>query len=265
MTAEGAQKRIALVTGGSRGVGAATAIALAQRGCDVAITYRNKATRAAHVVAEIERCGRRGRAIQSDITLAADRQRLWTQFDAWSPHLDMLILNASGGLEREALAVDPLYPMRINRDAQLALVVAALPRMAQQMARGSTIVFVTSHWAHLYGQIEQLPAYSAVAESKHAGEQALRARQDELSRRGVRLLVVTGDLIEGTITPRLLERAAPGLASWRRSSIGELPTAQSMGEEIATAALDVAISSGTTVVVGGSLDSLRRLPDDAAR
>src|SRR6185437_14331632 len=99
------------------------------------------------------------------------------------------------------------YPMRINRDAQINAFHGALPLMTQ----GGVVVFVTSHWAHLYGQVEQIPAYEPVAESKHAGEVALRARKDELAARGIRLIVVTGDLIEGTITPKLLERTAPGL------------------------------------------------------
>ena len=73
---------------------------------------------------------------------------------------------------------------------------------------------------------------------------------------GIRLLVVTGDLIEGTITPKLLERKAPGLASERREQIGALPTAATMGEAIAAAATDTTLPSGHIVVVGGSLESL---------
>ena len=92
----------------------------------------------------------------------------------------------------------------------------ALPLMTD----GGVVVFVTSHWAHLYGQVEQIPAYEPVAESKHAGEVALRARMDELAARGIRLIVVTGDLIEGTITPKLLERTSPGLEQDRRSALG---------------------------------------------
>ena len=130
--------------------------------------------------------------------------------------LDVLVLNASGGLERERVAADPLYPQRINRDAQVALVEAARPIMPA----GSTVVFVTSHWAHLYGRVEQLPAYEQVASTKYAGEQALRAQQDMLAAAGIRLLVVTGDLIEGTITPKLLERVTPGLAGARRTANG---------------------------------------------
>src|SRR5262249_45741849 len=92
--------------------------------------------------------------------------------------------------------------------------------------------------------------------SKYAGEQALRARQDALDAAGIRLLVVTGDLIEGTITPKLLERAAPGLTRQRRESVGDLPTAAEMGEAIAAAALDLTLPSGHTVVIGQSIDSM---------
>ena len=208
-----ARQRIALVTGGSRGIGAETAVALAERGYDVFITYRNKAARAREVVARIEATGRRANALASDITAPEEPARLLRAVADWGDgQLDLLVLNASGGLERELVAADPRYPQRINRDAQVALVEAALPIMPA----GSSIVFVTSHWAHLYGQVEQLPAYEAVASSKHAGEVALRARQEAFTAAGIRLLVVTGDLIEGTITPKLLERVTPGLAGSRR-------------------------------------------------
>lgn len=246
-------RRVALVTGGSRGIGAATALALGKRGYDVTITYRNKGTRAQEVVEAVEHGGGRALAIACDITHSADLERLFAELRAWAGYLDALVLNASGGLERERLALDPDYPMRINRDAQLWLIDRALPLLRS----GSTIVLVTSHWAHLYGQVPQLPAYDAVAASKYAGERALRDRMDEFARHGVRLAIVTGDLIEGTITPKLLERAAPGLAAERRGVIGALPTAEDMGEVIASAATDSSMPSGHVFVVGGSLESLR--------
>jgi len=247
------ERPAALVTGGSRGIGAATALALAERGYDVAITYRNKAARASEVAGEIRQRGGQAIAVGGDITRQADVERLFATVRAWRGRLDLLVLNASGGLERDLLAADPNYPIRINRDAQLALLEGALPLMSQH----GTVVFVTSHWAHLYGQVEQLPNYAPIAQTKFAGEQALRARQTMLSQRGIRLIVVTGDLIEGTITPKLLERKAPGLASQRREQIGALPTATEMGADIAAAATDPTLTSGQTVVVGGSLESMR--------
>ena len=259
-----ARRPVALVTGGSRGIGAATATALADRGYDVMITYRNKAARAGEVTATVAARGARALAAGCDMTRQEDLDRLFTRLRGWSDRLDLVVLNASGGLERDLVAADPDYPMRINCSAQLALLDGALPLMPT----GGTVVFVTSHWAHLYGLVEQLPAYGPVAASKHAGEQALRARlvgaglksapTDPASTPGVRLIVVTGDLIEGTITPRLLERLAPGLTDGRRDEVGQLPTAAAMGEAIATAATDPALPSGQTVVVGGPLASLPR-------
>lgn len=244
---------VALVTGGSRGIGAATTLALAERGYDVVITYRNKATRANEVVSQATQRGTRALAAGCDITKQSDLDHLFSSISAWSGRLDALVLNASGGLERDLLAADPDYPMHINRDAQVALLDGALPLLRA----GGVVVFVTSHWAYLYGQVPQIPAYEPVAASKFAGEQALKARQQELAERGIRLIIVTGDLIADTITPKLLERTAPGLLAGRSGSIGELPTTISMGEAIAAAAVDPTLPSGHTVVIGGSLDSLR--------
>lgn len=246
------RRPVALVTGGSRGVGAATARALAARGYDVALTYRNKVKRARQVVAEIEQRGGQALAIGGDMTHAPDVEQLFTALAGWRPRLDALILNASGGLERAALAADPEYPMRINRDAQLALLDRALPLLAA----GGVVALVTSHWAHLYGRATQIPAYEPIAASKHAGEVALRARQDDLAARGIRLVVVTADVIEGTITPRLLERATPGLEQQRSEAAAPLPTAADVGEAIAAAATDDTLPSGHTVVIGSPLDAL---------
>ncbi len=245
------RRPVALITGGSRGIGAATALALAARGYDVALTYRNKAARAEAVAAQIRTLGVDALTIGGDMTRADDRQRLIAELSAWRPQLDALVLNASGGLEREAVAADPNYPMRINRDAQVALVEVALPLMPP----GGVITLVTSHWAVLYGRVPQIPVYEEVARSKRAGEDALRARQDDFTARGLRLLFVTGDVIEGTVTPRLLARATPGLAA-RREEVGNLPTVAEMAEAIAAATADPALPSGHMVVVGRSLEAM---------
>ncbi|HZO73846.1 MAG TPA: SDR family oxidoreductase [Ktedonobacteraceae bacterium] len=246
------ERLVALVTGGSRGIGAETVLALADQSCDVVFTYRNKVARAEEVAATITQKGGEALALRWDSTQPDNVARLFQEVSRWKAHLDILVLNASGGMEKDLVAADPDYPMHINRDTQLELVRAALPLLRP----GGVIVFVTSHWAHLYGKIQQLPAYEPVAESKHAGEQALRALQPERDAGGWRLLVVTGDLVEGTITPRLLERTAPGLIGQRRATQGELPTARDMGRAIVRAALDPTLASGTTVVIGAPLESM---------
>ena len=67
---------MALVTGGSRGVGAAVAIELARTGADVAVNYRERADAATAVCAEITRIGRKTIAMRADVSVAADVRRM---------------------------------------------------------------------------------------------------------------------------------------------------------------------------------------------
>lgn len=246
-------RRIALVTGGSRGLGAATAEALASCGYDVVLTYRDKEKRAEDILSRIGAQGHRAMALASDMTRPGDQQRLVAELARWgNSRLDVLILNAAGGLEAERLAEDQDYPRLINCDAQVSLV----ERMLPLMPAGSTVVFVTSHWSHLYGQIHQLPWYKAVAATKYAGEMALRAMRQTMEQAGVRLLVASADIIEGTFMTRRLKRAEPVVIQSREALLGRLPTAHEVGEAIAHAASDPALVSGYTVVIGGSLQSV---------
>jgi len=246
------RRPVAVITGGSRGIGAATALALAERGYDVIIIYRNKVVYANKIVEQLVQRGAHGLALRCDLTKLSDVARLFVDIRAWSDHLDLLILNAAGGLERKLVAADPHYPLRINRDAQLAVLDGTLPLMPP----GGVIVFVTSHWAHLYGQVPQIPVYAPVAQTKYAGEQALRARQGELDEKGLRLIVVTVDLVEGTVTLKLLERSAPDVIGQWRTLAGRLPSVTDMGEVIVRAVTDITLPSGSTMVVGMPLDAL---------
>lgn len=237
--------KIALVTGASRGVGAATARFLAERGCDVVVNYRNKARRAETVVADVEAVGRRGWIAQADLTDADQTAAMFEQVARDPGRLDLLVLNASGGLEK-GMAED--YAMQVNLAAQVRALDLAQPLMGE----GSRVVFVTSHLAHFYGEKPVYPAYEPVAASKRAGETALRERIPALAARGISLVVVSGDLIEGSITPRLMERQEPGLIEARRDEAGGLPSVDEFAEAIAAAAVDDTLATGDTVFVGST-------------
>lgn len=234
-----------LVTGGSRGVGAEVARIAASRGADVAINYRDKQRRAEQIADKVRGQGREALIIQADITDTSSVAAMYETLRDGFGNLDILVLNASGGLEKD---VDEDYAMRLNRDAQVALVRGALPLMSP----GGVIVFVTSHLAHYHGEKEVMPEYEPVAASKKAGEVELRAMLPELAKAGIRLAVVSGDLIDGTITPKLLDRMRPGIISQRRDEAGWLPTTEDFAASIVLAAGLGSLDSGATVYVGST-------------
>jgi NAD(P)-dependent dehydrogenase (short-subunit alcohol dehydrogenase family) len=223
-------KRV-LVTGSSRGIGADTVSYFAAAGARVAINFRNKEARALKLAAKIAEAGGEAITVGADLTDPASVAALFERIQSEFGGLDVLVLNASGGMEG-GMAAD--YAMTLNRDAQLNVLTSAVPLLAP----GSRVVFVTSHQAHFIHTTETMPEYVPVALSKRAGEDALRALIPELDEKGIEFVVVSGDMIEGTITATLLERANPGAISSRKESAGRLYNVGEFAAEVALAAVE---------------------------
>lgn len=231
----------ALVTGSSRGIGADTVRYLAAAGAKVAINYRNKEARASRLAAEIEATGGEAIVVGGDLTDAASLQAMFDTVGAAWGGIDILVLNASGGMEG-GMAED--YAMQLNRDAQVRALETALPLLGA----GSRIVFVTSHQAHFIRTVPTMPEYEQVALSKRAGEDALRSRIPDLDAAGIGFVVVSGDMIEGTITATLLDRARPGAIEARREDAGRLYTVSEFAAEVARAAVEPVPADNTRYV-----------------
>lgn len=235
---------VVLVTGASRGVGAEIAVRLADPRRHIIVNYRQKASRAADVVAAIHAAGGGAEAVQTDISDQRAVAAMLERID----RLDALVLNASGGLERDA---DADYAMRLNCDAQVRLARLALPMMRP----GGRIVFVTSHLAHFHGRKPVPTDYLPIAVSKQAGEQALRGMQESFDASDVTFVVVSGDMVEDSTMVRLFERRDRDAVAARRDASGGLPTAAEFADRIVAATCEP-VSSGATVYVGGA-DYLR--------
>ena len=223
--------KTALVTGSSRGIGADTVRYLAEAGADVVINYRNKAPRAERLAAQLRELGVQALTVAADLTDQASVDAMFAEIASAFGSLDVLVLNASGGME-SGMAED--YALQLNRDAQVRVLEAALPLMPA----GARVVFVTSHQAHFIRTTETMPEYEAVALSKRAGEDALRERIPTLTEKGVEFVVVSGDMIEGTITATLLNRMNPDAIASRREAAGKLYNVAEFAAEVAQAAID---------------------------
>lgn len=241
--------KTALVTGSSRGIGADVAKFLAANGAAVVVNYRQKAPRANKVVAEIEAAGGQAVAVGADLTSAVGVQSLVDAAVSNFGGLDVLVLNASGGMET-SMGAD--YALTLNRDAQVAMLKAA----AAVMPAGSRVVFITSHQAHFINEVSTMDAYEPVARSKRAGEDALRELVPDLTARGISFVVVSGDMIEGTITATLLDRAQPGAIEARRADAGKLYSVAEFAAEVAKAVTSD-VPTGHTEYVGGA-ESFRK-------
>lgn len=87
--------RVALVTGGSRGIGAAVAVGLAQAGADVAVNYLERADAANSVCGEIAALGRKAIAVQADVSVADAVKRMVVEVEAQVGGVDILVNNAA--------------------------------------------------------------------------------------------------------------------------------------------------------------------------
>ena len=152
--------KVALVTGGSRGIGAASALALADQGADVAISYVSRSDKAEAVVAELLAKGVRAKAFKADQENTDQVRMLVANTVAYFERLDIVLANA-GVLEMQSVdsaddtaALDRLY--RINLDGVVTLIRAA----SRVMADEGRIIAISSQVATRLG-LNGLADYTA--------------------------------------------------------------------------------------------------------
>ena len=203
--------KVVLVTGASRGIGAATAKLAATRGYDVAVNYLRDATAADEVVAAVKKAGQRAIAIQGDMAREEDIARMFETTDKELGRLTHLVYNAgtSGGYSRldDADVAMMRSVLELNVLGALMCVKAATQRMSSKKGgQGGAIVLISSMGAVL-GSAGEYVWYAA---SKGAIDSMTVGLSRELAADNIRVNAVSPGLIAtGLHPPGRLERLAP--------------------------------------------------------
>ena len=184
------EHKVALITGGARGIGRATALKLARAGCDVAIVYYNSSDEAARLVEEITALGRRAIAIQANV---ADHQSVKDMFSAFSEEfsrLDFLISNAASGVLKPALTMSTKHWRWCMETNALALNHLVSEGRAK-MPAGGRVIALSSLGAH-----RAIPNYAFIGASKAALEALVRSLSLELAASGISVNTVSAGVVD---------------------------------------------------------------------
>ena len=203
-----AMNRIALVTGGGRGIGRTIALKLASSGYDVAVNYQNSAAGAEEIASEIIMLGRKAIAVQADIADPAAVAAMIQTVEAELGPVSLLVNNA--GLSWSGLFQDTDYTtwrrlFTVNVDGAYHCIQAVLPRMLHE--KDGCIINISSIWG-LHGASCEV-AYAATKAALVGMTKSLAA---ELAPSGIRVNAVAPGCIESDMLHELGEETVRSLA-----------------------------------------------------
>jgi 3-oxoacyl-[acyl-carrier protein] reductase len=215
--------KIALITGGSRGIGAAIAKRLATDGADVAITYTKGADAAASVVKEIERAGRKAIAIQAD---AADAEAVKAAVDktvATLGRLDVLVNNAGTAIPKK-FEETTLEEMDRMIDINIRGAFVATQAALKHMKDGGRIIMIGS----CVGERMMTPGLVPYSATKGAVKMFSQGLSREVGNRGITVNNIQPGPIDTELNPAAGEWAVPQKAATALNRYGSVDDVASL-------------------------------------
>ncbi len=210
--------KIALVTGGSRGIGRAIAVKMAQEGCDVAILYAGRKEAADETVSMIEAAGARALAVQCNVADGAAAEAAVKEVSQTLGSIDILVNNA--GIVRDGLAMrmsseDFRAVLDVNLTGAFHMIRACLPLFVRK--RSGRIINITS----VSGMMGN-PGQANYASSKAGLIGLTKTIAREVASRGVTVNAVAPGFIETDMTASMNEAALQkGLSAVPMGRIGK--------------------------------------------
>jgi enoyl-[acyl-carrier protein] reductase III len=210
--------KVALVTGGSRGIGRACARRLAEAGAHLVVNYVTSRAAATELGAELQALGRDVAVVKADVTERDDVDSLVDFIRREFGRLDVVVSNAATGGFRPLLSTtDANFAAAMNTNTRpvLYLVQAAIDLLADRPER-TKVIALSSHGSHM-----ALPMYGTIGATKAALESLMRHLALELGGRGINFNVVKAGLVETDSTRRLPGAEAMFAGRQRRGLVGD--------------------------------------------
>ena len=218
------QGKVALITGGSRGIGRAIAIRLAESGADVVVNYVRHKKDAVETAEEVEKLGRRCLLVKANVANADDVRDMFAAISVGFRHLDILVSNAASGVLKPVLELTERHwnwAMDINARALLTLIQQGLPLMG----RGSRVIAVSS-----LGSVRAIENYTTVGASKAALESLVRHLAVELGPRGINVNTISAGAVDTDALKHFPNRDEILKLATERTPLGRLTTPQDVAD-----------------------------------
>ena len=243
--------KVALVTGGSRGIGRAISLELARQGADVIVNYARNYQEARATAAEISDLGVRCLPLRAHLGEPSRIQEMFQRVEKEFGRLDVLVNNAASGVQREALSLETKHwdwTLDINTRAAWLCAKEA----ARLMPNGGHIVNITSLGSHLV-----LPNYLAVGVSKAGLEALTKYLAVELAPQGIVVNAVAGGVVDTEALRHFPNREGMIGDSLERTPAGRLVTPEDMAKVVAFLCSEaVDMVRGQVLVVDGGISLL---------
>nr|WP_321464692.1 enoyl-[acyl-carrier-protein] reductase FabL [uncultured Desulfobulbus sp.] len=240
------QGKVALVTGGSRGIGKAVARRLAEGGAEVIINYVRHRTNANEVVAEIETRGGTCLAMRANLADEENLNSMFAEIRKRYERLDIVVSNAASGVLKPVEELRSRHwdwAVNINARALMLITQQALP----MMVKGGRIVAISS-----IGAIRAVPNYTVVGASKAALESLVRHLAVELGPKGITVNTVSAGVVDTDALKKFPNRAEIIAAAMERTPLGRLTVPEDVADMVLFLCSEMAgMVHGHTLVVDG--------------